>query len=480
MFYHGYPCCPSPPARAGFSQPAVPNPLPRQLVFSTTPGLVSSKRHLLVDSPQGSFTNCVDWVLMQCGSPFTVCPTSEDLASPTSDPRAKPAVSHVRLEMEPERSPEAVFILDPEPNTESVQVCDLATASITEGILVEFNGINKNPTHTHKVRKPSWSSIKVILVELNKSGFMCRIRCSLIFSYCWSHPVPSHLSQWFSTLVLATPPPNTAHFAYLLLKHPFHFLEGGGARTRVENHWYKSLLVKPSTKSSMVKPSSKSALVKPNSKSLLVKHRSKLSSSSNTKSSLCMVLSSLPLPPPLSKPSSSLASSPHLFSFIPLASPVVPLSCMDLLGAFQSSAPPWHLDPSAPLQASKSWTPPWPSNPSAPDSTLPQLHHGLPSLRVCQAPSSLWLHLGPSSLWLHSFRESGSGGKGNYVTVVVCLLSCLVSRLSFHCLYLSVFESLVVMVSNKFSPSFQKGAYIRSMFVSLCSGFVFLVSFYGF
>jgi hypothetical protein len=49
-----------------------------------------------------------------------------------------------------------------------------------------------------------------------------------------------------------------------------------------------------------------------------------------------------------------------------LALPEVPPCCVDPLGAFQSSAPPWVVDPSAPPQPSKPWTPPQPIDPSAP------------------------------------------------------------------------------------------------------------------
>lgn len=49
---------------------------------------------------------------------------------------------------ESEWSPEAVFIPEPEPNVESVQVCEPATVSIIEGILLEFIKMDWIPSHT--------------------------------------------------------------------------------------------------------------------------------------------------------------------------------------------------------------------------------------------------------------------------------------------------------------------------------------------
>jgi len=45
------------------------------------------------------------------------------------------------IDSEPERSPEAVFIPEPESNGELIQVCLLATASVIDGVFVEFVGL---------------------------------------------------------------------------------------------------------------------------------------------------------------------------------------------------------------------------------------------------------------------------------------------------------------------------------------------------
>lgn len=52
---------------------------------------------------------------------------------PTADSQPEPAIK-----TEPERLLEANFILEPELNAKSVNVCEPASASVIKGILVEF------------------------------------------------------------------------------------------------------------------------------------------------------------------------------------------------------------------------------------------------------------------------------------------------------------------------------------------------------
>ncbi|XP_051729561.1 histone-lysine N-methyltransferase 2D-like isoform X2 [Ctenopharyngodon idella] len=157
-----------------------------------------------------------------------------------------------------------------------------------------------------------------------------------------------------------------------------------------------------------------------------------------------MLPPSLPLPPPLSMPSSSSALS-TLVRFCPSAPPsVTSPSYLDLLWVFWSPALPWCGDPLAPPRASEPIDPPWPidssalATPSAPPETiiflaplgsliplaspcqsslylyhrllglllcliLPPLrvHRPPPSLQLLLSPHSHWLCLSPPALWFH-------------------------------------------------------------------------------
>lgn len=104
---------------------------------------------------------------------FTICLTNEDNASPTTDPEpsqpsAMPAAEQPEptaaletepaIKTEPKLSPEATFFPEPEPNVESVQVCEPASLSFVEGLLVEFIGMAWSPATlpSLKVHKQSW------------------------------------------------------------------------------------------------------------------------------------------------------------------------------------------------------------------------------------------------------------------------------------------------------------------------------------
>lgn len=75
-------------------------------VFFQTSLSVRSKEHLPMDSPQGNFTAFVEWVLVSCGSSFTVCAAAEDVTRLTPDTRAHPASNngHHRLHASARRS----------------------------------------------------------------------------------------------------------------------------------------------------------------------------------------------------------------------------------------------------------------------------------------------------------------------------------------------------------------------------------------
>ncbi|ROJ24392.1 hypothetical protein DPX16_20945 [Anabarilius grahami] len=65
--------------------------------------------------PQGSIAKYVEWVLVQCGSSFTICPVEEDNASPTLDPEPSQPSAMPALEQKPEPTEDS----EPEPITNS-------------------------------------------------------------------------------------------------------------------------------------------------------------------------------------------------------------------------------------------------------------------------------------------------------------------------------------------------------------------------
>lgn len=80
-------------------------------------------------------------------------------------------------------------------------MCEPATAFVTEGILVEFEGMNWSPTHTPlaEVCKLSWSSTELVLDELDEEEFaglqsLLVPPSSKLSSSLLVKPVPSHLS----------------------------------------------------------------------------------------------------------------------------------------------------------------------------------------------------------------------------------------------------------------------------------------------
>lgn len=107
------------------------------------------------------------WLVVRNNIPFTICLVDEDITSPTPDPQpSQPSAlppeptadSEPKPAMTIEQSPEANFITEPEPNLESVEFCELATASVIEGILVDFTGMDWSPalTLTAEVQTQSW------------------------------------------------------------------------------------------------------------------------------------------------------------------------------------------------------------------------------------------------------------------------------------------------------------------------------------
>lgn len=104
----------------------------------------------------GNFTAYVQWVLVNCGSSFTVCAVDEDVISPTLDPEPSKQPAKLPKDKMPESTampaselmPEHNIALDPAPNEESDQVCELATSSVSVCMLVKFEGMEWSPAHT--------------------------------------------------------------------------------------------------------------------------------------------------------------------------------------------------------------------------------------------------------------------------------------------------------------------------------------------
>lgn len=71
---------------------------------------------------------------MQNNSPIAICPTVDQ------EPSQQSAISSAG-------TPEADFITEPKPNTESVEVCEQAAMSIVKGILMEFAGLDWSSAH---------------------------------------------------------------------------------------------------------------------------------------------------------------------------------------------------------------------------------------------------------------------------------------------------------------------------------------------
>lgn len=139
----------------------------------------------------------MEWVLVHCISSYTVCLKDEDNTSPSPDPEhsepsAMPTAGHKpeptadlehkpATKIKPEQLPEAMFVPEAEPES----VFEPATASVTEGTLVEFVSMDWSPAHTPiaEVREMSWAHNELKLDELVR----------------WSHQAPSHLCLcWFS------------------------------------------------------------------------------------------------------------------------------------------------------------------------------------------------------------------------------------------------------------------------------------------
>lgn len=97
-------------------------------VFYNTSLNERSKARLPRDGPRGSFAQYVEWVLLNCGSHFSICEAEEeDPVRPTHamDPTLEPTTA-----MKPESA--TTSIPEPEPTTMSVPESEPATRTFPE------------------------------------------------------------------------------------------------------------------------------------------------------------------------------------------------------------------------------------------------------------------------------------------------------------------------------------------------------------
>lgn len=235
-----------------------------------------SRACLPMEGPRGSFAQYMEWVLLSCGSLFTVCPVEKDIASPNS-------------------------AMDPEP-------CQHSSMSAMQIL-------SQSLPQTQSLSPPQR---KARAKALARGQFQPRARaqCGVWPGACTGTRV--HHQGYFSgdRWDGFQPCPHSCYWGVCN--------ELGSCRIIIWlsrlNHVPRSpvsagpILSQVVFISAQVQPSSKSPFVarvnQPSSKSL----------------SSCLVLPSLPLPPPLPKPSSSLASPP-LSPFSPLAPSSVALPC---------------------------------------------------------------------------------------------------------------------------------------------------------
>lgn len=128
-----------------------------------------TKVHLPGVGPRGSFAEFVEWVLVNCGSAYTIDPTEDDIViSPTLN--TPPETSHppplsdlteilhvpttdhgdwpaTMDKPKPRKRSVEVIALEALPQPASDQVREPATPRISERVLVEYVGLEGSPAH---------------------------------------------------------------------------------------------------------------------------------------------------------------------------------------------------------------------------------------------------------------------------------------------------------------------------------------------
>ncbi len=114
------------------------------------------KARLPANGPKEDFAAFVEWVLENNGSPLTICPSEEDISSPTHVPetsqlssRCTESLPEPTADGEPEATAtEPIIATEPEPQASSDQVREQATLSVPKGVLVVIKGLEGSPAHS--------------------------------------------------------------------------------------------------------------------------------------------------------------------------------------------------------------------------------------------------------------------------------------------------------------------------------------------
>ncbi|ROL46905.1 hypothetical protein DPX16_20557 [Anabarilius grahami] len=145
-------------------------------------GLNTATKALLSgEGPQGSFMEYVEWVLVSCDSPLTV-----DIVDDDTSPTSYPVPSHQHLDYrdrQPEpttgnerhsaamykpahtRATELNIATEPERRVPE-QVCEPAASTIAEGVLVEFDGMERSSAHPPATESEDTFELHAVQLEL--------------------------------------------------------------------------------------------------------------------------------------------------------------------------------------------------------------------------------------------------------------------------------------------------------------------------
>ncbi len=106
------------------------------------------KARLPANGPKEDFAAFMEWVLENNGSPLTVCPSEEDISSPTHVPETSQLSSRCTESLPEATATEPIIATELEPQASSDQVREQATLSVPEGVLVVIEGLEGSPAHS--------------------------------------------------------------------------------------------------------------------------------------------------------------------------------------------------------------------------------------------------------------------------------------------------------------------------------------------
>ncbi|ROL27920.1 hypothetical protein DPX16_11050 [Anabarilius grahami] len=240
----------------------------------------------------------------------------ERMPEPTADGEPKPASMY-----EPDKRTEPTIAPEPEPHSESDQVCEPATSSVPVGLLVEYEGVEESPAHT-----------PVAEILLSPSAQWRMTPNPLQTQSPASHlpgdgePKPASMYEPDKRTEPTIAPEPEPHSESDQVCEPATSSVPVGLLVE-----YEGMEESPAHTPIVETPSLVSPLVLPSSKSPVFPR----------------IPPSLPLPPPLPITANSSASAPPpLFPFSSSAPPLTPLCSTDPPQAF-------HKDPLAPLPAAE-------------------------------------------------------------------------------------------------------------------------------